>query len=62
MVAGKSNKEIAYALGVARTTVSTYRNRIFEKLAVDDMAALIKLAVRHHIQPQRSTGSARDGW
>jgi DNA-binding NarL/FixJ family response regulator len=47
MVQGKSNKEIAYLLDVARTTISTYRMRIMEKLEVQDMAALLRLAIQH---------------
>lgn len=47
MAAGKTNKEIAWTLDVARTTVSTYRMRIMEKLEVEDFAALLKLALQH---------------
>ncbi|MEL6342706.1 MAG: response regulator [Myxococcota bacterium] len=43
---GKSNKEITYTIGVAASTVSTYRMRIFEKLGVEDIASLVHLALK----------------
>jgi len=46
---GKSNKAISYTLEIAPSTVSTYRNRIMEKLGVEDVAGLIRLAVEHAI-------------
>lgn len=51
MAAGKSNKEIAGMLDVARTTISTYRTRILEKLAVQDLASLLKLVLDHPLPP-----------
>lgn len=48
---GETNKAIAATLGVAPTTVSTYRLRIFEKLGVSDSAALVRLALQF---PDRS--------
>jgi len=44
---GRSAKEIAAVLGVARTTVSTYRGRLMEKLGVEDLTALVKLTLRY---------------
>jgi len=52
LVAGKTNKEIAYTLDVARTTVSTYRMRIMEKFGLQDIASLIKFAIRAGITEQ----------
>lgn len=46
---GKSNKELAADLDVARTTVSTYRSRILEKLGVTDTASLIRVAVKYGV-------------
>jgi len=43
---GKTNKEITYTIGVAASTVSTYRMRIFEKLGVEDIPALVHLALK----------------
>lgn len=42
LVDGSSTKEIAWSLGIARTTVSTYRARLMEKLGVDNVPALIR--------------------
>jgi DNA-binding NarL/FixJ family response regulator len=44
IVDGRSNKEIAGTLDLARTSVSTYRMRLMKKLGVDDMAALVRRA------------------
>lgn len=44
LVDGRSNKEIAGALGLAPTSVSTYRMRLMKKLGVDDMASLVRRA------------------
>jgi len=46
---GKANKAIAYTLHVAPSTVSTYRQRILEKLGVDDVPALVRLLLRHEV-------------
>lgn len=51
LAAGKSNKEIAWMLDVARTTVSTYRTRIMEKLEVQDLASLLKLVMEFPTLP-----------
>ncbi|KIA96274.1 MULTISPECIES: response regulator transcription factor [unclassified Flavobacterium] len=42
-VKGYGNLEILEILKIKKTTVSTYKNRIFEKLEVDNLAELIKL-------------------
>ncbi|MCO4745904.1 MAG: response regulator [Proteobacteria bacterium] len=47
LIDGKSNKEIAGALSLAPTTVSTYRLRVLEKLDVADVPALVRLAFHH---------------
>ena len=44
IVKGRSNKEIAGILDLARTTVSTYRMRLMTKLEVEDAAALVRRA------------------
>ncbi len=49
LVRGLSNKEVAYELGVARTTVSTHRKRIFDKLGVGDLPALVRWALDHRL-------------
>lgn len=43
LVEGYSNLEICDLLNIQKSTVSTYKNRIFEKLGVDNLPSLIKL-------------------
>lgn len=43
MVEGYGNIEICTALNLRKTTVSTYKNRIFEKLGVDNLSELYQL-------------------
>jgi len=47
LIQGVPNKEIAYTLGIARTTVSTYRLRILQKLDVESVPELVQLAARY---------------
>lgn len=43
---GLRNKDIAEVLGVSTKTVETYRSRIMQKCAIDNLAELVKLAIR----------------
>lgn len=43
LVDGNSNTDIANLLNLKKTTVSTYKNRIFEKLLIDNLSALIQI-------------------
>lgn len=43
MVEGYGNTEICAALDLQKSTVSTYKNRIFEKLGVDNLPDLLQL-------------------
>jgi DNA-binding NarL/FixJ family response regulator len=47
--AGLSVKEIGGRLGLSAKTVSTYRQRILEKLALKTTADLIRYAVQRHL-------------
>jgi len=49
IAAGKSVKEMAYELSIARTTITSYRSRIFEKLNFKTNADLIRYAVENRI-------------
>jgi DNA-binding NarL/FixJ family response regulator len=49
VVEGKSNAEAAATLGISSRTVETYRASLMEKLCVEDLPALVKLAIRHGI-------------
>jgi DNA-binding NarL/FixJ family response regulator len=46
IVAGKSNKEIAYDLNISENTVKTHVKNIFEKLGVSDRTSAATLAIR----------------
>jgi DNA-binding NarL/FixJ family response regulator len=46
---GKSNKEIATALGIEVRTVETHRAKIMLKLGLHSLAELIHYAIRHEI-------------
>lgn len=43
LIKGYGNLEIIEHLNIKKTTVSTYKNRIFEKLEIDNLADLIKV-------------------
>jgi two-component system, NarL family, invasion response regulator UvrY len=49
IAAGKSVKEMAYELSLARTTITSYRTRIFDKLRFKTNADLIRYAVENRI-------------
>lgn len=46
VVAGKSNKEIAYDLNISENTVKTHVKNVFEKLGVSDRISAATLAIR----------------
>jgi DNA-binding NarL/FixJ family response regulator len=41
LIKGFGNMEIADMLSIKKSTVSTFKNRIFEKLEIDNLADLI---------------------
>ena len=43
LVDGRSNFDISKSLNIKKTTVSTYKNRIFEKLSIDTLSGLIQI-------------------
>ncbi|MCB0443366.1 MAG: response regulator transcription factor [Flavobacterium sp.] len=48
MVKGFGNLEISNALQLQKTTISTYKKRIYEKLQIEHLAALIELFTHYH--------------
>lgn len=49
VVEGKTSKEIAAIVGVKPSSIDTYRSRIMAKLEVDDLASLVRYAIRHGV-------------
>ena len=49
VTAGKSNKEIANALGVSAKTVEAHRAKVMEKMEAGSLAELVRLVVTSHI-------------
>jgi FixJ family two-component response regulator len=53
VLSGKLNKQIAFDLGTAERTVKAHRASIMEKLRVQSVAELVRLAQELGIQPMR---------
>jgi FixJ family two-component response regulator len=53
VVGGKLNKQIAFDLGAAERTIKAHRASIMEKLRVQSVAELVRLAQELGIQPMR---------
>jgi RNA polymerase sigma factor (sigma-70 family) len=51
VVEGKTSREIAELVRLSPKTIDTYRSRIMLKLAVHNLASLVKFAIRHGITP-----------
>ena len=49
---GKSNKQVAAALGISVKTVETHRAAIMRKLGFTAFSELVRYAVRNHIVPE----------
>ncbi|MBR7901756.1 LuxR C-terminal-related transcriptional regulator, partial [Burkholderia multivorans] len=49
IVAGQTVTQIAFELALSAKTVSTYKTRILDKMALPHEAALIRYAVRHDL-------------
>ena len=51
VITGMLNKQIAYALNISEKTVKVHRGRVMEKLDMDSVAELVRLAEKAGIQP-----------
>lgn len=49
LLEGHSNKEICDQMGVKASTVATYKQRVFEKLAIQNTTQLVKLAIQFNL-------------
>jgi len=54
IIQGKKNQDISDSLCLSPKTISTYRHRLFEKLAVDTDVELIFLAISHGLIESRN--------
>jgi FixJ family two-component response regulator len=61
VVTGMLNKQIAWQLGTVEKTIKVHRSRVMEKMAVDSIAELVRLAEKVGIpaQKQPTAASAR---
>ena len=59
LLAGRSLKETAAALGVAMTTAKTHLENIFQKTGVKRQAELVRLAARADPPAAAKTGRGR---
>ena len=48
---GDTNSEVAAKIGLAPRTVETYRLRLMRKLEIQNLANLVRYAIRHGIIP-----------
>lgn len=46
---GKSNKEVATALGISTRTAETHRYQIMNRLRIRTLSELVMYAIRHHV-------------
>ena len=55
LISGQLNKQVAADLSISERTIKLHRARIFEKLEVDSMAALVRIAVDLGVAPSELT-------
>ena len=49
LASGRNSKEIGVLLGISRKTVDNHRSRVMEKLGLESIAGLVRLAVRTNV-------------
>ena len=59
VVNGRSSAQIGVELHLSPKTVATYRSRLMAKLRVNDVAGLVRLAVRHGLIDGEEPGTSR---
>jgi PAS domain S-box-containing protein len=53
IVEGRTSAEVGERLGLSPKSVDTYRSRLMAKLAIEDLPALVKFALRHGLTSRR---------
>jgi FixJ family two-component response regulator len=61
VIRGKTNKEVANALGATERTIKAHRHRVMEKMQVQSLAKLASLAERVSILDGSSSGMVAQG-
>lgn len=51
IVEGKTSAQIAAILALSTKTIETYRSRLMQKLAINDLPSLVKFAIQHGLTP-----------
>jgi FixJ family two-component response regulator len=54
LITGMLNKQIAYDLNIAERTVKAHRRQVMEKMGVDSVAELVRLAEKVSVKPAES--------
>jgi DNA-binding NarL/FixJ family response regulator len=49
IVQGHTSNEVGSLLGLSPKSIDTYRSRMMQKLEIDDLASLVKFAIRHGV-------------
>ncbi len=61
IVAGRLNKQIAAEFGTTEATVKEQRGQVMLKMAVDSLAALVRIAERLGIRPDERSYPTKEG-
>jgi two-component system, LuxR family, response regulator FixJ len=61
IIDGRHNREIAAELGISPRTVEVYKARLMDKLQIDRLAELIRLALEHHLLDDAAVRDSRKG-
>jgi FixJ family two-component response regulator len=61
IIEGRHNREIAAELGISPRTVEVYKARLMDKLQIDRLAELIRLALEYHLLDDNVVRDARKG-
>jgi FixJ family two-component response regulator len=54
VVTGMLNKQIAFKLGTVEKTIKVHRSRVMDKIGVDSLAELVRIAEKINIPPEKN--------